>query len=105
MKPKSLLLHPRYDFVVTHFTYVPVASIIIVGGLLHGRHVHSGDARERVKTEPPDPSLIGREAMPRLRNVLWCPWHGKDGIPRFDRGHFRRDGLSLLAHWQFQRIG
>src|SRR5262245_57355110 len=87
MKPKSLLLHPRYDFVVTHFTYGPVASLIIVGGLLHGRYVHSGDQRKRVKKEPPDPTLIssghgwrsiGRdEAMPRARNVLYRPRYEK----------------------------
>jgi hypothetical protein len=108
------------------------APRVIMGGIAHGRLVYTKDERKRITKEPPDLSLIassnGRvESMPRNRNVLSKPRHGEDGVPRFDKGCFKRDkgdlkfvflighieehlttqrtGECFVATWQFQRVG
>jgi hypothetical protein len=105
---------PGYDFTVWNgllfvgCTYrgriIFAPASIIHGGIADGRFVYTKDPRKRVKIEPPDLTLIGRESMPRNRNVLWAPRH-QQPIPIFDRGRAGRDGVSLVAHWQFQRVG
>ena len=129
---------PGYDFTVWRgrlflgFSYrgrriftAPVS--IIVGGNAHGRYVHSGDQRKRIKKEPKDPSLIsnGRvETMPRARSVLWKPRYEKRvvhwkpfkpdvringtelhiptkdlfGKPAFDRWSFKNSDRDALAN-------